>query len=284
MSEEKKNVIDSRCGLHCTGCAYKEPCSCGGCIETNGHPFHGECPVAMCCQEKGIVHCGECAEIPCELLTQYSCDPEHGDKPCGARIEQCRKWYAEFGRRDVYEACPVFEDVRYRIRLLTREDAADLLKVYSDEKAIPFFNSDNCGGDDFRYGTEERMRQAVEYWLWEYGRRGFVRWSVVDKRTEEAVGTMELFRREADDASDGCGILRLDLRSDYEVEGEIFDLLGRIVPPAYGLFGCRQILTKAIPAAVERRRALEKFGFIPWENRLVGHDWTEYGDYFVKEI
>ena len=39
-------MIDSRCGLHCTGCEYKETCGCGGCIETNGHPFHGECPVA----------------------------------------------------------------------------------------------------------------------------------------------------------------------------------------------------------------------------------------------
>ena len=88
-------MIDSRCGLHCTGCEYKDSCNCGGCIETNGHPFHGECPVAVCCQNKGIVHCGECGDIPCELLTQYSCEPEHGDTPQGARIEQCKKWYAE---------------------------------------------------------------------------------------------------------------------------------------------------------------------------------------------
>lgn len=90
-----EKTIDSRCGLHCTGCEYKESCGCGGCIETNGHPFHGECPVAICCQNKGIVHCGECPDIPCELLTQYSCDSEHGDNPHGARIEQCKKWAAE---------------------------------------------------------------------------------------------------------------------------------------------------------------------------------------------
>ena len=87
-------MVDSRCGLHCTGCEYKKTCGCGGCIETNGHPFHGECPVAVCCQDKGIVHCGECPDIPCELLMQYSCDPEHGDTPQGARIEQCKRWYA----------------------------------------------------------------------------------------------------------------------------------------------------------------------------------------------
>ena len=93
--KEEIAMIDSRCGLHCTGCEYKESCGCGGCIETNGEPFHGECPVAVCCQNKGFVHCGECPEIPCALLTQYSCDPEHGDTPQGARIEQCKQWFAE---------------------------------------------------------------------------------------------------------------------------------------------------------------------------------------------
>ena len=85
-------MIDSRCGLHCTDCEYKDSCGCGGCIETKGNPFHGECPVAVCCQNKGLTHCGECPDIPCELLMQYSCDPEHGDEPHGARIEQCKQW------------------------------------------------------------------------------------------------------------------------------------------------------------------------------------------------
>ena len=89
---EVKEMIDSRCGLHCTGCTYKETCGCGGCIETEGHPFHGECPVAACCQEKGFLHCGQCPQIPCDMLTKYSCDPEHGDTPHGARIEQCKIW------------------------------------------------------------------------------------------------------------------------------------------------------------------------------------------------
>ena len=62
-------MVDSRCGLHCTGCEYKETCGCNGCIETNGHPFHGECPVAVCCQDKGFLHCGECSDIPVILNT-----------------------------------------------------------------------------------------------------------------------------------------------------------------------------------------------------------------------
>jgi len=86
-------MVDSRCGIHCTGCSWKESHGCGGCIETNGHPFHGECPVAMCCQAKGLVHCGQCDNIPCELLTSYSYHEVHGDD--GARIEQCKAWAAE---------------------------------------------------------------------------------------------------------------------------------------------------------------------------------------------
>jgi peptidase E len=93
-------MIDSRCGLHCTGCAWKESHGCGGCIETQGHPFHGKCPVALCCQDKGLTHCGECGNIPCGKLYAYSyLDPEHGDKPQGARVSVCRKWAAENGKQ-----------------------------------------------------------------------------------------------------------------------------------------------------------------------------------------
>lgn len=89
----KSEMVDSRCGLHCSGCEYKETCGCGGCIETSGHPFHGECPIAICCQNKGFMHCGECPDIPCEQLYAYSyLDKEHGDNPPGARVEQCKRW------------------------------------------------------------------------------------------------------------------------------------------------------------------------------------------------
>ncbi len=86
-------TVQSRYGLLCTWCTYRELCNCGGCIETNGNPFHGECPVAKCCQSKGYSHCGECANMPCNLLREYSCgDSEHCDNPKGARIEVCKAW------------------------------------------------------------------------------------------------------------------------------------------------------------------------------------------------
>lgn len=66
---------------------------------------------------------------------------------------------------NIYEICPQFENQKYLLRLVIEDDYTDLLKVYSDVKAVPLFNSDNCGGDDFYYTTESRMTEAIKYWL-----------------------------------------------------------------------------------------------------------------------
>ncbi|WP_415984402.1 GNAT family N-acetyltransferase [Holdemanella biformis] len=184
---------------------------------------------------------------------------------------------------DVYENCPIYENEYYMLRMTNKEDKADLLKVYSDEKSVPFFNSDNCGGDDFYYTTEKRMEQAIEFWHWEYDRQGFVRWTIVSKETNEAVGTIELFHRKAEDYFTNCGLLRLDIRSDYEITSEIVKILELIIEPAYVLFQCDKIATKAIDLAVERISALKRLGFKYSEEKLIGHDGTEYDSYYVLE-
>ena len=182
---------------------------------------------------------------------------------------------------DVYEKCPVFEDSSYTLRLVTTVDCLDLLKVYSDVKSVPLFNSDNCGGDDFYYTTENRMTEAIKYWLWEYSRQGFVRWSIVDNHKKEVIGTIELFHRAANDYFTNCGLLRLDLRSDYELSAEIIKILTLIRVPTFELFDCDKIATKANPEAVERIKALNEIGFNLSDEKLIGHDGTEYENYYV---
>jgi general stress protein 26 len=92
-------TVQSRCGLLCDSCSYKTSYGCAGCIALNGNPFWGECSVAKCCQDKGHTHCGECPDIPCEMLRDLSCgDSEHSDKPAGARIEMCVAWASRSGR------------------------------------------------------------------------------------------------------------------------------------------------------------------------------------------
>ena len=90
-------AVQSRCGLLCKWCEYREQFNCGGCTAMNGKaPWgHGDCDVAKCCQDKGYAHCGECADMPCENLRGLSYgDDEHNDKPEGARIAVCRAWAA----------------------------------------------------------------------------------------------------------------------------------------------------------------------------------------------
>ena len=77
--------------------------------------------------------------------------------------------------KDVYQDFPVFEDNNYMLRALKKDDAADLLKVYSDKAAVLLFNSDNCNGDDFFYETMERVEQAIDFWQFSYDNRYFVR-------------------------------------------------------------------------------------------------------------
>lgn len=116
----------------------------------------------------------------------------------------------------VYEECPVLEDESFLLRLVDQSDVEDLLKVYGDKNTVPYFNSDNCGGDNFYYPTKERMQEAIQYWLLEYKQQGFVRFAIIDKKKQQTIGTIELFHRSADDYFTNCGLLRLDLRNDYD--------------------------------------------------------------------
>ena len=56
------------CGLDCRDCGLKA--NCGGCAETNGHPFGGSCMVAVCCTAKGCENCGKSFKAPCQLKKQ----------------------------------------------------------------------------------------------------------------------------------------------------------------------------------------------------------------------
>lgn len=78
-----------------------------------------------------------------------------------------------------------------------------------------------------------------------------------------------------------CGLLRLDIRSDYEISSEIVIILWLILEPSYTLFYCDKIATKAIASATERIMALESLGFECTDEKLIGHDGTRYDSYFI---
>lgn len=165
-------------------------------------------------------------------------------------------------RPDVYENCPVYEGKAVTLRLIELEDADDLLKCYSDEKAIPLFNADNCI-DDFHYTTLERMREEIVFWIGCYQRKEFVRWTVAHNATDEKIGTVEMFHRGMLPDGRTYGILRIDLRSDYEKREIVEKILAIANSRFYEDFGVECILTKAVPQAAERIIALRAMGYEP---------------------
>ncbi len=184
---------------------------------------------------------------------------------------------------NVYEKCHTLENDNLIIKKKKKNDADDLMSVYNDKFVLPFFNSDNCHGSNFYCATKEDMENTIKYWLIEYHEnRGFVRFSVVDKKAGTVIGTIEMFQRKSQDFYNDCGILRLDLARDYERSEWIGDILSLITEPFYDWFGCSVIATKAAVYAIERIEALKKKGFIKSEEPLIGHYRnTVYYDYWI---
>lgn len=184
---------------------------------------------------------------------------------------------------NIYESCPVLESEKYIIRLFKDEDCDDLLKVYSDRNALPFFNSDNCDGDNFYYSTKERMAEAIDFWHMSYENGWFVRLSIVDKTTTSIIGTVELCLRVSNDEFNNMGILRVDVRSDYEEERVLYDIFALVTPKLEDMLGCKGVLTKAPIYAVERMKAIQKVGFTKSEHMLIGKNGYAYDGYWTFE-
>jgi RimJ/RimL family protein N-acetyltransferase len=182
------------------------------------------------------------------------------------------------GSENPYEVCPVYETEKFTLRLVRLDDAQDLLECYSDPKSAKIFNSDNCTSD-FIYQTCAEMQNCIGFWLDDYARRGYVRFSIVDKTRNKAVGTIEFFAKTENFPDYGTvGLLRLDLPSKYETGSAIAEILGLVDSHFYECFAVNSIVTKAVPEAVERIAVLKKSGYQALENNTI----VPYGDYYVK--
>ncbi|MCI9288051.1 MAG: GNAT family N-acetyltransferase [Oscillospiraceae bacterium] len=182
---------------------------------------------------------------------------------------------------DIYQQCPTLENHRFLLRFVEEEDCADLLEVYSDKYALPFFNSDNCDGDNFYYDTPERMRDALRFWRQAYQDGWFVRWSVVDRAASKVIGTTEVCRRVSDDVFNGAGILRLDVKSSRETEDDLAEIAALIIPTVFEALNCGTIITKVPIYAIERIRAVQRLGFTQSEHVLIGKTGYPYDGYWT---
>ena len=179
---------------------------------------------------------------------------------------------------DIYQECPMYKTKLITLSHTKMEDAQGLLKCYSDEKAVPFFNSDNCNGDNFRYTTLERMEKAIDVWNFCYKNKDFVRWTVILNDKNEEIGTIEMFKRIADDEFNHYGLLRIDLQSNYEKQPIINNILEIVNENFYKIFNVQAILTKAIPDANERCSSLVQKGY-----KTINRKFMIYDNYFINE-
>jgi len=154
-----------------------------------------------------------------------------------------------------YKQCPVYETIHFTLRLVSEKDSNDLLICYSDPKAQELFNIDGfpC---DCNFATPDEMLNYIKFWLMEYSQEAYVRFAIVDKVIDRAIGTIEMFG-----SKDGTGILRIDLASAYEKQIFLNELLIISIENFYDLFDVSCIATKAVSIAEERIRSLKHTGF-----------------------
>ena len=89
----------------------------------------------------------------------------------------------------------------------------------------------------------------VRHWKTAYENKWFVRWSIVDKAAAKVIA----------------------------------DICSLIVTPAFELFECSTVITKAPVYAVERISAVQKAGFTKAEHLLTGKDGYAYNGYWITE-
>lgn len=176
-----------------------------------------------------------------------------------------------------YLKCPAFRSTRFIVRLVREDDALALLECYADQLAWPIFNSDGLP-TKFMYRALPEMEYRIDQWMQDYEKRIYVRFGIVDRDRDKAIGTIELYPLPGAKPGYGkIGQLRLDLPSRYETENVISEILQLVESQFYGLFGVDSIITKAIPAAKARIAALEKLGYQSLSTESI----VPYKDYYI---
>lgn len=176
-------------------------------------------------------------------------------------------------RPDPFDICPTYDSKTFHVRLISIDDAEDLVKCYSNSESQRFFNYDPCCRHDYFTGfTLEQMKDMIYGWLnKDYRRRYFVRFSIINKEIRKAVGTLEMY------PPDERGILRIDILPEYERQNNIAELL-ELSDHFFYDFDCDMIITKAIPEASERIAALKICGYTMYPKS----DTWDREDYYVK--
>ena len=175
----------------------------------------------------------------------------------------------------IFEVCPNFESARFQLRLVSLEDSWDLLECYSDKKSIELFNSDNCTSD-FEFNNIKEMHDSISLWLREYNEKKYIRFSIFDFLSHKVIGTTEIFRKDFENKK--IGVLRLDLKSEFEKNQYLNELFQLIDKSFKDIFNYNSLITKSVPHATERIKTLTSQSF----EKLEKNDIMPYEHYYIK--
>ena len=169
---------------------------------------------------------------------------------------------------NVFEKCPVYETKSFIFRLVELADAEALLSCYSDKENTKRFNADYCTSD-FYYATVEEMIQCIQFWLDEYRKKYYVRFALISKLENHAIGTVEIFGGD-------FGVLRIDLAQKYDTEENFVEIVHLAIDAFSDDFGIGSIKIKTSNIS-DRIECLEKLGFIlskSFRNDLGYHEYN----------
>jgi len=292
------------CGLACVLCDVAD---CPGC-KSHGCACESDCAVFKCASKKQVDGCYQCADFPCgedrlnnprirafnqyardfgkqALLDRLQAHDESGiayHRPGGLRgdydtfeTETEILHFLRYGRDDPYAKCPAFETPHFQLRQVCEADAADLLEsFYGDVSGWMFYGNDMCKSIFAgQYATLDEMKHCIRVWRQEYANRYYIRFSVIAKQTQRAVGTIEIFDHinseknwQLEAIRNGL-VLHIDLGAPYETQAHIAELLVLADAEVYKRFGMKHILIRAVPQATERIAALLARGYasFDWE-------------------
>lgn len=169
-----------------------------------------------------------------------------------------------------YEKCPVFETKHFTLRLVSESDIEDLLVCYSDPKTQAILDTQNFA-KNLHCSTAHEMARYVRFWLEEYRNKMYVRFAIVDRKIQKAIGTVEMFSTKGFFPDCNGGILRIDLASPYETEEYLSELLQLANDNFFEIFGAEMIITKGRPGETARLAALSSAGYKPYNCKTREH-------------
>lgn len=180
-----------------------------------------------------------------------------------------------------FDVCPEYETDHFVIKKVMLEDAPALLDVYSDSQTRLHMNNDNCGGE-WQCDSIDVIEEGIRSWDQAFDQRNYIRWSIHLKESNKTIGTIELAPVPGElrffDGACSTGILRIDLKSDYETEAIFTEIYKMTNNDMIEVFGIEKIVTKGLDDDHNRLTGLSNSKY----HRLADYEILPFSNYYIS--